>query len=112
MGLHAVMDRRVALRLNRTVQGKSYPFFYNPAWSRLGDGSPGPPGTFYHSRGEHNVYFWNMFDQVMIRPSILDRFKLEDFQIVDHTGVQTLVTDKGRPNQAGSDHLPILFRIH
>jgi len=71
-----------------------------------------PPGTFYHSRGEHNVYFWNMFDQVMIRPSILDRFKLEDFQIVDHTGEQTLVTNKGRPNQAGSDHLPILFRIH
>jgi endonuclease/exonuclease/phosphatase (EEP) superfamily protein YafD len=110
--LHAVMDRRIARGGNRTVQGQIYPFFYNPMWSRFGDGSPGPPGTFYHRRSEHNVYFWNMFDQVLIRPSLLDRFNLEHLAIIDHTGEQKLLTGNGRPNRkVGSDHLPILFRL-
>ena len=85
------------------VQGKAYPFFYNPMWSRFGDGNPGPPGTFYHRRSEHHVYFWNMFDQVLIRPSLLHRFDLEDPLIIEHTGEQTLLTGQGKPSrQAGS----------
>jgi len=32
-GLHAVMARNVAGRGARTVQGRTYPFFYNPMWA-------------------------------------------------------------------------------
>ena len=32
-GLHGVMSRHIAQRGSRTVQGRSYPFFYNPMWS-------------------------------------------------------------------------------
>jgi endonuclease/exonuclease/phosphatase family metal-dependent hydrolase len=111
-GLHAVMARDVARRGTRTVQGTQYPFVYNPMWSRFGDGSPGPAGTYYHSRSEHRVYFWNMYDQILVRPALLDRFKLDDLLILEHTGEQALLTAAGRPNRrVGSDHLPILFRL-
>lgn len=63
-GLNAVMSRNVAARYSRTVQGKEYPFFYNPMWGHLGDAVEGPPGTHYYPESEHVAYFWHMFDQV------------------------------------------------
>ncbi len=111
-GLHAVMDRRVAQRVTRVVQGREYSFFYNPMWGLFGDGSRGPAGTFFHSRSEQKVFFWNMFDQVLIRPALLDCFRMDDLAIIDHTGDQSLLTASGIPDRsAGSDHLPILFRM-
>ncbi len=47
-GLQGVMDRAVAARPARTVQGHAWDYFYNPMWSRLGDDSrvrPEPIGT-------------------------------------------------------------------
>jgi endonuclease/exonuclease/phosphatase family metal-dependent hydrolase len=111
-GLHAVMDRQVAKRVKRIVQERAYPFFYNPMWSLLGDATPGPPGTLFHARSEHKVYFWNMFDQVLIRPALLERFRMDDLAIIVDSGNQSLQTDAGRPNtKTGSDHFPILFRL-
>jgi hypothetical protein len=111
-GLHAVMDRRIAMRGSRIVQGRDYSFFYNPMWKLFGDGTPGPAGTFYHPRSEHKAYFWNIFDQVLVRPTLLNRFRLEELAIIDHTGAQSLLTEKGLPNlDSGSDHLPIVFRL-
>jgi endonuclease/exonuclease/phosphatase (EEP) superfamily protein YafD len=111
-GMHAVMDRKVAQRGNRIVQEREYPFFYNPMWSLFGDATRGPAGTFYHPRAEHKVYFWNMFDQVLVRPALLERFRFDDLAIIDHTGEQSLLTDTGIPDRKlGSDHLPILFRL-
>ncbi len=112
LGIHAVMDRRIAKGGSRVVQDCEYTFFYNPMWSFLGDCSPGPPGTVYHQRAEHRMYFWNMFDQVLIRPELLDRFRMDGLAIIDHNGVESLLTDAGRPNaRIGSDHLPIRFRL-
>jgi len=42
-GLHAVASRRIAERIERTVQGRSYPFFYNPMWGLLETRRSGPP---------------------------------------------------------------------
>jgi exonuclease III len=111
-GLHAVMSRTIARRETRIVQQREYSFFYNPMWSILGDGTPGPPGTFYYHSGEQTIFFWNMFDQLLVRPALLDRFRIDELAIIDHTGVHSLLTDSGLPNRsAGSDHLPILFRL-
>jgi endonuclease/exonuclease/phosphatase family metal-dependent hydrolase len=112
LGIHAVMDRRIALGGSRFVQDSEYIFFYNRMWSFLGDCSPGPPGTLYYQRAEHRVYFWNMFDQVLIRPALLDRFRIDGLAIIDHNGAESLLADAGRPNaRIGSDHLPIRFRL-
>ncbi|HEU4560334.1 MAG TPA: endonuclease/exonuclease/phosphatase family protein [Longimicrobium sp.] len=112
-GLHAVMTRNLASRRSRVVQGREYPFFYNPMWGLMGDHSSGPPGTFFHSRSEQRVYFWNMFDQVLVRPALLDRFPAGELEVLTEIGGRTLLTSSGVPDATfGSDHLPIVFRIN
>jgi endonuclease/exonuclease/phosphatase (EEP) superfamily protein YafD len=112
IGMHAIMDRRIARGQFRKVQGRNYPFFYNPMWNLFGDHTRGPAGTFFYRDAQQEVYFWNMFDQVLIRPALLDRFQMDDFRILDHNGLEPLLTRNGRPNKSvGSDHLPVLFRL-
>ena len=79
------MSQQVARKQERTVQETSYPFFYNPMWNLFGDYSPGPPGTYYYSDSTHKVFFWNMFDQVLIRPDLLDRFDMNGLKIIEKT---------------------------
>jgi len=110
---NAAMTKEVASRRSRTVNARNYDFFYNPMWSLFGDGSYGPPGTYYYDRSEHVNCFWNMFDQVLIRPDLLRGFRNEDLEILTTDGDASLLTPKGLPDKAhASDHLPILFRIN
>jgi endonuclease/exonuclease/phosphatase family metal-dependent hydrolase len=111
-GLHATMARTVAERASRVVQGKTYSFFYNPMWGHLGDWIERPPGSFYYERAEQVTYFWNTFDQVLIRPALLDRFRSDEVRILDRVGEESLTTDDGRPDGTiASDHFPLLFKI-
>jgi hypothetical protein len=111
-GLHAVMSRRVAQREARTVQRRSYPFFYNPMWCLFGDWMDRAPGTHYYLRGEHVVYFWNLFDQVLVRPALLSYFRNEELRILTGDGTTPFLTDAGLPDSSAvSDHLPLLFRL-
>ena len=112
-GLHAVMARDLALRKERKVQGRQYRFFYNPMWNRLGDETDGTPGTYFYQRAEHDVLFWNMFDQVLLRPELLPHFKTEELKILSRDGKVSLLSAKGIPDKIkASDHLPILFKLH
>lgn len=111
-GLHATMARQVARRENRTVRGKEYPFFYNPMWGYFGDALDGPPGTYYNARGEPVCYFWNVFDQVLLRPSLLEAFQMDTLRILDSDGANSLFTPRGLPETSeASDHLPIVFGL-
>lgn len=111
-GLHGVMSREVANKRVRTIQAREYPLFYNPMWSLMGDMSPGPAGTFYRSSAEYKVYFWNMFDQVLIRPDLLPRFNDSTLEIVHSNGSTSLLTPSGIPHgKAVSDHLPLYFEL-
>lgn len=121
-GLNAAMTRDVVARLHRKVEEQHYSFFYNPMWGHLGDSThekfpPGtaghePAGTSYYSAGESRWYYWNMFDQVMLRPPLLSAFKNEDLKILSGADGITFLNKSGRPDKDRvSDHLPILFRI-
>ncbi|MEW5801928.1 MAG: hypothetical protein AB1847_07455 [bacterium] len=111
-GLHAVMSRYAAKKKTRVVNRREYPFFYNPMWSLFGDMSPGPPGTYYFSKSVQKVFFWNMFDQVLIRPDLLDLFSNEELKILDSDGNKSLLSSRGVPDaKVVSDHLPILFKL-
>jgi hypothetical protein len=112
VGLHGTMARRVAERKSRTVLGRDYPFFYNPMWGHFGDGLDGPPGTYYNLKAETVCYFWNIFDQVLVRPSLLDAFDNDHLKILDSSGDDSLLTAGGLPNKrVASDHLPIVFGL-
>lgn len=111
-GFHAVLDRQTALRGERTVQGKQYRFFYNPMWGRMGDTSQGPPGTYYFNTSAYVNFFWNTFDQVLVRPELLEFFPDERVVVLSKVDEQSLLSSRGIPDTAlGSDHLPLLFAV-
>ncbi len=111
-GLQAAMSRDVVARLGgeREVRGTEYPLFYNPMWGALGDRTPGPSGTYYRSPSGSVNYFWNTYDQVLLRAQLMNH--LRDVIVPDTDGVNTLLTVNGLPDAAsGSDHLPLVFRL-
>ncbi len=111
--LNAVMTRDLADRVTRRVQRRDYPFFYNPMWSLLGDATRGPAGTYYRDSGDHHDYFWNMFDQVLVRPTLLPHFRNEDIMIPSDDGTASLLNARGFLDEnCASDHLPLLFKLN
>jgi hypothetical protein len=109
MGFHAVPSHQVAARGERIVDRKSYPFFYNPMWNCLGDERGGPPGSFFHDKGKPINPFWHLFDQVLVRPELVPRFRHADLKILSQAAGLSLVDERGRP--CVSDHLPLVFRL-
>jgi hypothetical protein len=108
--LSAVMTQEIAAGGERTVGGRQYPFFYNPMWGCFGDRTEGPPGTLFYSTSELVNRYWNVYDQVLVRPDLMG--KLADVRILDTDGQEPLLTDRGRPRRSElSDHLPILCRL-
>ena len=89
-----------------------YPFFYNPMWNHFGDTNGRVPGTYYYANADHAVYFWNMFDQVLIRPELIRRLADPGVRILTESGFTSFLSPLGRPNPSvASDHLPILFSL-
>jgi exonuclease III len=112
MGLNATMVRSQALKELRTVQKQKYRFFYNPMWRHFGDGQNAPPGTYHYDSHQHVTYFWNMFDQVLVRPSLIGNIETDGVQIINSVGSVSLLTPEGTPDvSVGSDHLPLLFSM-
>jgi hypothetical protein len=111
-GLNSVMSRNVAERGQRTIQGGDYRFFYNPMWSHFGDARSSTAGSYFHDNGQHVNYFWNMFDQLLLRPELAQHFDPNSLAIVTSVRRQSLVRENGRPDGSGfSDHLPIVFEL-
>lgn len=109
-GFHGVMDKQIALKQNRTVSGEKRKFFYNPMWSRLGDDSEGCAGTYYYDKSKMINYFWNAFDQVLIRPSLLTYFNQKNLKVIDKIGGIDLI-DNGKISNQFSDHLPLMVKL-
>lgn len=106
-GFHATMDKRIAMRVSRNVNGKKWKFFFNPCWNLLGDESSVSPGTFYYNNGGDifNLY-WNFFDQCLLRPNLLTYYTDGCFQIIHQIRGRSLLS-KTTTDRSISDHLPI-----
>ena len=106
----AVMTRDLASAGERIVATRNYRLFYNPMWGYLGDSFSAPPGTYYYSASNPLTYYWNVFDQVLLRPGLM--YTLTELQILGTDGQTSLLTKTGKPRKSEvSDHLPILFRL-
>ena len=109
---NAVMDKTIARNLKRTVFGREYKMFYNPMWGLLGDnGRSVVSGTHFFNPHRHVQYFWNMFDQVLIRPEVIPYFSDRYLRILTGTKSMSLLTDNHTMRTIYSDHLPIKFSI-
>jgi len=109
-GLQGVMDRTVAARPARMVQGQSWDYFYNPMWSRLGDDSKGPPGTYWHTGSGLVSHFWNTFDQVLLRPGLLACYDRDGLVVPTHVGDRSIL-HHGADGTGVSDHLPVVLAL-
>lgn len=109
-GFHAVMDKRIAQKIGRNLKGRRWDFFYNPMWSRLGDDSAGPPGTYFYSKAGAETHYWNTFDQILMRPALLPNYTPGNLQVVTSIGTASLLK-RDRINTAYSDHLPLLISL-
>lgn len=111
-GFHAVMSRQIARRGQRVVQQEQRPMFYNPMWSHFGDRPPSPPGTYFFQASAPVTYFWNMFDQVLIRPDLLDHLDDGNVRVITSVEGVGLLDAAGIPDTGvGSDHLPLIARL-
>jgi hypothetical protein len=108
-GMHAVSDRTIALKESRVVDGDNLPFFYNPMWNFLGDDNSRPPGTYYYGSGEVS-HFWHAFDQVLLRPKLLDAFSVANLKIITEVEGTSLIRN-GRIDNNIADHLPIAIKL-
>ena len=92
------------------MQTRPYKFFYNPMWSHFGDRAAAA-GTYYYESAEPLCHFWNIFDQVLLRPELLGGFTHERLRIVTEIAGVSLLTN-GCPDRAlASDHLPVLLQL-
>lgn len=93
---------------SRIIAGKEYYMFYNPMWNLLGD-SQQPYGTYYHGGNDTVNTYWNMYDQVIIRPVLKERFVSDSLKIIKETETRFLLDNNGHPDKNISDHLPIVI---
>ena len=109
-GFHGIPVYKDTMKKYRTIMTKSFKMFYNPMWNLLGDFSF-PPGTYYYAGNEVENSFWNIYDQVMIRPCLRERFADNELKILCETKNGTLIDANNHPDKRISDHLPIIFEI-
>ena len=107
---HGIPIYEDAMRETRTVAGREFHMFYNPMWNFLGDFKE-PYGTYYHSSADTVNPYWNVYDQVIIRPALRNRFVDDSLRIITETAAVSLLDKNKHPDRAISDHLPITFEI-
>lgn len=106
---NATQDKDIALKMKRVIQGKEYFYFYNPMWKFYGSNSR-PHGTYFHRTSDHMAINWNILDQFLISPSLLNLVDDDSFEILFKTDNINLVRMNGNINyKQYSDHLPILM---
>ncbi len=108
---HATMSSDIATTAGRTVRGHFRDFFYNPMWNFLGDDNK-PCGTYFYRKSTPNVFQWNLFDQVLIRPDMIAYYDRGGTRIISQIDTENLLNASGTPNKKRfSDHLPIVVKI-
>lgn len=108
---HGIPNRNIANKNKRSVNKINYKMFYNPMWNLMGDFSE-PNGTYYYTKSGVYNCFWNIFDQILLRPQLANYLVDDTLEIISKTRNKSLVTDNGIPDKKNaSDHLPILAEI-
>ena len=111
--LHATMSRSMTHLVQRLKHRRDHLPFYNPMWSLLGDrtGSELAGGSYFHFKSQAlSSHFWQMFDQVLLRPDLMD--SLTRLEILESDGEDSLLTPLDRPKSVAIvDHLPLWFEL-
>ena len=120
---NATLSKVIATGRERVFQGDSFDFFYNPMWNFMGDqeydtGDHKLPGSyFFHTTGDANAPFWNVFDKVIVRPNAIEYLDLTSIRYLNNSGQHQFLNIDNAGRYAinkvhYSDHLPLLFNLN
>lgn len=104
-GMGATNGVDCSRRISVTKTGETAKLFYNPMWT-LYSLYKDRPGTHRYLRTGEDIVSWHFLDQVLIRPSLIDRFNFDSLRLVDRTQNYSFVNDNSFP--VLSDHLPLV----
>lgn len=110
-GFNAIMDSNKALKNHRVLNGENVNFYFNPMWNLMGKRNQALGTYYFETDQDDNSFFWYTFDQIFIRPELIEDFIWEDFQIIDQIGNDFLIRNNKIYSKKYSDHLPIKFTI-
>lgn len=69
-------------------------------------------GTYYNSSDKQDKsIFWYSFDQLLIRPYLIDKFNWDYFDIIERTESYDFIKNEVIDKTDYSDHLPLKFEI-
>lgn len=110
-GFNATMSEHKAKKIVRRVDKQEKYFYYNPMWKLMGDKRL-VQGTYYNSSDQQGKsIFWYTFDELLIRPYLIDKFNWDFFEIIEKTKKHSFIKNKIIDKAQYSDHLPIKFEI-
>lgn len=110
-GLNATMSIDEAKKVYRVVDSEKYMYFYNPMWHYMGNHDMETLGTYYYRNTNHTLD-WNTFDQILVRPQMLDVFDINNIEVITKLGEIHLISSNSLPLKASySDHLPLYCEI-
>jgi len=106
--MHGIPYRdEVINKPDRIVRKNRYEKFYNPTWKFFGI-AEAPYTTYYYDMSGYAAnYYWNAFDQLMIRPALVESFDENKFKIIKKVGNHLLLKDQKPDKISYSDHLPL-----
>ncbi len=115
-GFNAVMSKNIARKETKKFKGNIYKYLYNPMWGHFGDISTSPSGTYLFKNSDYkNKYYWNMFDQVLLRPKLLGNFDINNLHIITKYGLtlhKSLLKVGKSVKILENDHLPLYFILN
>ena len=116
-GLNASSNRDIVLRqAERTLNGRTSRFLYNPMWRFLGDSNT--PGTYYNRLSTPVCYDWFVLDQILLSPDLVPCFDEASLRILtweagqQFGGQRLTMPESNIPDNRISDHLPLAFRFY
>ena len=102
---------RTAAKGTRTVRSRKHNYFFNPMWEILGSRTADQqPGSFY-KRYDNSAIFWHLYDQVLLRPELVDRMVPDSPWVMTTAGTLGLVKPRWAIDSQFSDHLPIAISL-
>lgn len=108
--LHAIPFAGETSKSTRTVSGRKYHKFYNPTWKFYSNRSV-PYSTYYYNNSDMINLYWNIFDQVIIRPQLINAFIDDSLSIITETKNHNLLKKKIPNKDKYSDHLPLFCSV-
>ncbi|MEY4569424.1 MAG: hypothetical protein RLZZ398_863 [Verrucomicrobiota bacterium] len=104
-GMNAVSCSIIARKISRKIKGLRYRFFFNPMWSFYTKDSGVGHGTYYWNPKGYTSIYWNIFDQAIFRPQLIDDVAvkiIDRHQVAGSSNLDLL---------SMADHLPIKLTI-